>query len=56
MINNIVNSFRLELDYLEKHYEKVKNPEIRKYIQSKIKSIYEQLEDLIFFTYQNKED
>lgn len=51
---SLVNSFRSELDFLEKHLEEVKDVEVQGYIYKELKKLYSNLEDIVFIAYHNK--
>ena len=53
-MDRLVNAFRSELDYLEKHFEKVEDESIRRLIKNRVKDIYDNLEDVVILTYHNR--
>lgn len=55
-INDYVDALMSELQWLTKRAEDVEDVQVLRFIADKIKEVYDEVEDLVFFAYRNKKE
>lgn len=55
-INDYVDALMSELQWLTKRAEDVEDVQVLRFIADKMKEVYDEVEDLVFFAYRNKKE
>ena len=55
-INKYVDSLMSELHWLNKRVDDVENQEVLRFIADRMKEVYDEVEDLVFYAYRNKKE
>lgn len=55
-INKYVDALMSELHWLNKRVDDVENQEVLRFIADRMKDVYDEVEDLVFYAYRNKKE